>query len=401
MNNISFPWDTQPNNYTVQGGANPLITEDSESEVEDETNLINFGDNLSVTLDSSGEITVDATGGSATDTRVNSTDSGSNAVTDVKNIDFATNLSYTVGGTNNNEITVTAAGGLTFFQVPRAVMDNDTWAVGARFRIPDGDTKEFTAAGVQTDSSTAPTGLKIQLYDDTNDTLLIDANSIYTSGSPLASVTGPVDVEIRVENLTGSKQTASGFITMGTGGGGSSSSSDKVDFEDGSTTVEDPDDVLFTANQSNNATANLEVDVSSDGSGGAEVDYSFVDTFRPSPIDAWATIVTDLSNPSNSAIKGTNVTGVQKLGRGVWRVGLSSGIGSSTASQDPDLEVQVSSSLGWTSNETSNSTGMTWHTWQQAGDNSNPQANEVDIRFRNENGNVADPVAFSIKVIDV
>lgn len=82
--------------------------------------------------------------------------------------------------------------------------------ISFRFRIPDGKTLKVWAAGAQNSSNSAPSGLTAEVDDETNSTNLVSENGKLTTGSPLGSVAGPVDVAFRVENDTGSTQRATG-----------------------------------------------------------------------------------------------------------------------------------------------------------------------------------------------
>lgn len=82
--------------------------------------------------------------------------------------------------------------------------------ISFRFRIPAGKTLKVWAAGAQNASNSAPAGLTAEVDDETNSTNLVSENGKLTTGSPLGSVTGPVDVAFRVENDTGSTQRATG-----------------------------------------------------------------------------------------------------------------------------------------------------------------------------------------------
>lgn len=86
---------------------------------------------------------------------------------------------------------------------------SDTEFISIRLHVPTGNTLNIYAAGVQNASNNAPTGLTAEVDDETNATNLVSENSKRTTGSPLASVSGAVDVAFRAENNTGGSQDAS------------------------------------------------------------------------------------------------------------------------------------------------------------------------------------------------
>lgn len=95
---------------------------------------------------------------------------------------------------------------------------NDTQYINQRIHVPDGQTLEIIALGVQNASNQAPTDLYAEVHDETNGITLLKRNTKRTTeDGPLASVDGPVDVAFRIQNSSGNAQdaTADFEIKMG------------------------------------------------------------------------------------------------------------------------------------------------------------------------------------------
>lgn len=88
----------------------------------------------------------------------------------------------------------------------------DTEYIIQRFHLLTGETFEIYAVGVQDDSNSAPTGLTFEVDDETNGVNALSANAKKSTGDPLASVDGPVDLAVAVLNDTGDTINASGFV---------------------------------------------------------------------------------------------------------------------------------------------------------------------------------------------
>ena len=95
-----------------------------------------------------------------------------------------------------------------FVHIPLTDIPDGESAVAWRGRVPSGETLLVDEVGVQNDSGSAPTGLDIVVRNVTG-AADIDRENTQHSGS-LSSASGQIDVEVRVENSTGSTQTASG-----------------------------------------------------------------------------------------------------------------------------------------------------------------------------------------------
>lgn len=119
---LSTPNDViDASNNTINNVANlieAISIEDSGTAVLDTDNL-NFANNLNVTDDGDGTVTIDAVD---TDTRTDVSDSGTQVLTDTTDINFSSNLTVTDDG--DGSVTVDASGGTAF-----DVSDNGTLVV--------------------------------------------------------------------------------------------------------------------------------------------------------------------------------------------------------------------------------------------------------------------------------
>lgn len=89
--------------------------------------------------------------------------------------------------------------------IPTTVLA-DTEFISFRINIPTGNTLKIWAVGVQNDSNNTPAGLTAEADDETNSTNLVSQNAKRATGTPLAEVSGDVDVAFRAENDTGGSQ---------------------------------------------------------------------------------------------------------------------------------------------------------------------------------------------------
>jgi len=88
----------------------------------------------------------------------------------------------------------------------------DTEYITQRLHVDTDETLEILAVGVQNDENSAPAGLTLDVDDETHAVTLVSENAKKASGSPLADVSGSVDIVIAVSNDTGGEVSASGFI---------------------------------------------------------------------------------------------------------------------------------------------------------------------------------------------
>jgi uncharacterized UPF0146 family protein len=178
-------------------------------------------------------------------------DDGTEIVNIVQDLNFGEDLAVTDNGSGQVTIDSTAIGVNTeVYPIPLTEIYNGETLQGPRFQVSSTETIDLLQIGVQNNSEQIPTGLRIQVYDLTNDQLLVDSNSKLQTGSPLASVTGTVDLEVRIKNVTGSDQIASGFLVVGTDGGGSNVDS-RTNVSDGGVEVlTDVQDINFGTNLS-------------------------------------------------------------------------------------------------------------------------------------------------------
>lgn len=161
----------------------------------------------------------DITGsGSLSDTRTNIADDGTQVVTDVEEIDFATRLNVTDDG--DGTVTVD-------YDDAQAVVDNPDLtgaleiAAGDSFdmpvRVPDGSTLEvFRWGAYLVADGTAPAGLTVELLDGTDTSQASqntpDASDPTTPVASYANSSGSVSVfKLRVSNATGTDYTTDGI----------------------------------------------------------------------------------------------------------------------------------------------------------------------------------------------
>lgn len=86
--------------------------------------------------------------------------------------------------------------------IPTTVLADGEF-ISTRINVPSGTRLEVYAVGVQNSSNNAPSGLTAEVDDETNTENLVSQNAKRATGSPLASVSGDVDVAFRAENDTG------------------------------------------------------------------------------------------------------------------------------------------------------------------------------------------------------
>ena len=85
----------------------------------------------------------------------------------------------------------------------------DTEYITTRVHVPTDRSLNLWAVGVQNAANNAPAGLTADADDETNGTTLVSENAKRSTGAPLASVDGAVDVALRARNATGGEQDAS------------------------------------------------------------------------------------------------------------------------------------------------------------------------------------------------
>lgn len=127
--------------------------------------------------------------------------------------------SVTSGSVNTGQITL---GGTTKTSWPSGGDGNDTTeiplteiatgtsAVAAQFQVPSGQTLTVSSGGVQLAGQTTSTGVTLKVVDLTNSVTVASTTAKHATFSS-ASVSGPVDVSIEVENTSGASVTASGY----------------------------------------------------------------------------------------------------------------------------------------------------------------------------------------------
>lgn len=96
--------------------------------------------------------------------------------------------------------------------IPLQTISDTNSAVGLRKRIPSGMTLRIEEMAVQDSTGSAPSGLTVEVYDDTNASSIVSRNALYDEGEPLATKDGAIDVIFRVTNNTGGSIDASGEI---------------------------------------------------------------------------------------------------------------------------------------------------------------------------------------------
>jgi hypothetical protein len=70
-------------------------------------------------------------------------------------------------------------------------------------RVPNGKTVYVWKWGCRTDNLTTPNGLTVGLYDNDAAAYILNENTPYNTGAPLASHDGAGDLSLRLENATG------------------------------------------------------------------------------------------------------------------------------------------------------------------------------------------------------
>jgi len=85
----------------------------------------------------------------------------------------------------------------------------DTEFIPFRVHVPDGKTFRLESGGLMNDANNRPQGLDGQVYRHDNNGVAHTINSKREVGDPLVSISGPVDLSLRIKNDTGSTQNAS------------------------------------------------------------------------------------------------------------------------------------------------------------------------------------------------
>lgn len=120
---------------------------------------------------------------------------------------------YLPNGGSETQLGSGSGGGAQRLEI--ATVDlGDGVVYGLRENYESGDTVNIKAVGVQNDSNNAPAGLTVEVRDETNATTLVSQNSKKATGSPLASVSGAVDLFYRINNATGSAQNATAIFVV-------------------------------------------------------------------------------------------------------------------------------------------------------------------------------------------
>lgn len=87
--------------------------------------------------------------------------------------------------------------------------------VGIPVVIPAGKTLHVHLWGARTDTETTPSGLTVELFDETNTTSIKSENTKRTADESLATLSAgssDIDATLRLDNATGSSQDAGAFF---------------------------------------------------------------------------------------------------------------------------------------------------------------------------------------------
>lgn len=270
-------------------------------------------------------------------------------------------------------------GGLFFNSAYYAIDSGDYEAIGT-FRVASGDSSDITKAGVMNDLQNAPTGLKVVVRDVTNGSDVINKNSKLVTGSPLGTMSGAADFEVRIVNDTSDVQVASVFVVAGSDGGSSTDTRVDVlntDISGNQTTVQsDAPAINFEKNlqalwDSTNSEADVDTLTDLDQAHG-------------------------LINGSTVGAKGENISGVTKPAVGHYRVVFDPAIGDTS----DDLEIRVTPYYPLFDEAGEQITASTCRfAVQQDPDGDN--TSEVSIVFEDGTGSAVDPSYFSIEARDL
>lgn len=96
--------------------------------------------------------------------------------------------------------------------VPLTTVENNNNAVALRQFVPSGKSIVVQEGGVQDETGATPTGLRIEVYDDTNNTVIYSVNANHEAATNLAEKAGAYDAVFRLVNETGSQINATGHI---------------------------------------------------------------------------------------------------------------------------------------------------------------------------------------------
>lgn len=83
-----------------------------------------------------------------------------------------------------------------------------------RQHVPSGKTLYIYEMGLQDESNTAPSGITVEAYDETNAVSLASYNTKFTEGTALASKSGAIDVAFQLDNSSASTNGYSGFVVF-------------------------------------------------------------------------------------------------------------------------------------------------------------------------------------------
>lgn len=210
--------DTQPSQPSLKIGtvdtSNDTTTElnrrppvavdaqDSGTTKVENADKLNFGSNLSVTDNGdTAKVDVSATGDHSV------SDDG----TEVHAAPTDVNFGNVFDVVDDGDDTVTVNGAGQTINIPQTELADGEF-ISQRIHVPSGKTIYFWTVGVQNASNSAPSGLTLEVDDETNAVSITGGrNSKYVSEDPLGSKSGAIDVAVRVENDTGGTENASGF----------------------------------------------------------------------------------------------------------------------------------------------------------------------------------------------
>lgn len=112
--------------------------------------------------------------------------------------------------------TVQSSGGdVLTFSAPYYVISAGDYEAVATYRVASGISQDITKAGVRNDLGNVPTGLKLVVRDVTNGSDVINISDDLTTGSPLGTMSGAANFEVRIVNDTSDTQAASAFAIAG------------------------------------------------------------------------------------------------------------------------------------------------------------------------------------------
>lgn len=139
---------------------------------------------------------------------------GTTLQTNLPGIRAGSNVSWTVedDGTATMSAADTTAIEKTINLPTTTLTPSETTTFIQRYHVPDGVTFHLESIGIQDENFNAPSALYAEIKDHDTGNVLGTWTGLRKTGDPLASVDGPANIELKMNNQTGNELSPSAWF---------------------------------------------------------------------------------------------------------------------------------------------------------------------------------------------